>query len=440
MRLNALVLTCLVFAASASVSADDWPQWLGPNRDSVWREDGVVDQFPEQGLPVKWRKPVALGYSGPAVAGGRVFVTDYVQGSGGITNIAAKRDALEGTERVLCLSADTGDTLWEHEYDRAYKISYPSGPRCTPLVDEGKVYTLGAQGDLFCFDAATGRRIWSKVLTEEYDTQAPLWGFAAHPLIDGDLLYCVVGGEGSIAVAFNKQTGTEVWRALSAKDPGYCPPTMIEHAGTKQLLIWHTESLNSVNPATGELYWTVPLKPAYWMSIASPRQLGSYLYASGDGNVAALMQLGDEKPAADIVWRGKAKNAVFCSHSTPFLEEGMIYGNDGSTGALIGVNMEDAARLWQTMEPTSRTKRRAKYGTAFLVKHNDRFFLFSETGDLVLANLSKDGYEEISRFHLLDPTNTAYGRDVVWTHPAFAQRCVFARNDKEIVCVSLAAP
>ena len=105
-------------------------------------------------------------------------------------------------------------------------------------VANGKVYALGAEGNLWCLNAQTGEVIWSVDYVKDYGAETPMWGFAAHPLVDGDLLYCVVGGEGSVAVAFNKNTGKEVWRALSAREPGYCPPSIIEHAGARQLLIF----------------------------------------------------------------------------------------------------------------------------------------------------------------------------------------------------------
>lgn len=435
------VICCLavVVTSLSPVLADDWPQWLGPRRDSVWRESGIVERFPEEGLTVKWRAPVEMGYAGPAVADGKVYVTDYVHRSGKITNNAGGRDQLEGTERVLCFDAQSGERLWKHGYERSYNISFPRGPRCTPTVDSGKVYTLGAEGDLLCLDAGNGDLLWKKSLTEEYGVETPFWGFAAHPLVDGDLLYCLVGGEGSVAVAFDKNTGEEVWRALSAIGPGYCPPTMIEHAGTKQLLIWHPESLNSLNPRTGEVYWSLPLEPNYRMSIAPPRKSGEHLYVSGIGHVGALFKLDDDQPGAEVVWRGTTKTGVYSANGPSFLEDGMIYGSDCHLGALLGVRMKDGERLWQTFEPTTGGERKADHGTVFLVKHRDRFFLFSETGDLILAKLSPDGYEELDRFHVLEPTNEAMGRDVVWSHPAFAERCLFARNDEELVCVSLAA-
>ncbi len=419
--------------------ADDWPQWLGPQRDSVWREKGIVTDFPSAGLPVKWRTPVGLGYAGPAVADGKLFVMDYQSSQGTIENAPGTRITLTGQERVLCFDIATGRELWKHAYERAYGISYPSGPRCTPTVDGAKLYTLGAEGDLLCLETATGRVVWSKVLNTEYKTTTPNWGYTAHPLVLGDLLYCVVGGEGSVAVAFDKHTGREVWRALTASEPGYCPPTLMEHGGAKQLLIWHPQALNSLDPRTGKVYWSVPLAPSYGMSLTAPRKSGSHLFASGIGNASVLLKLDDAKPAAEVVWRGTPKTAVHCANSTPLIIDGTIYGADCQLGALMGVRLSDGERLWQTFEPTSGGERRASHGTAFLVRHEDRCFLMTETGDLVLAQLSPQGYQEQGRFHVLEPTNECFGRQVVWSHPAFANKCVFARNDKELVCVDLAA-
>ena len=435
MRLLAVNVTMLVlWVWPHLLCADDWPQWLGPNRDSVWRESGIVGKIPADGLPIKWRVPVELGYSGPAVADGKVFVTDYVKTSGKITNNPGGRDKLEGTERLLCLDAGSGKLLWKHEYECPYQMSYPGGPRCTPTVDSGRVYTLGAEGDLICLEADSGDVVWQKQLKTEYKVETPIWGFAAHPLVRDNALYCVVGGPGSVAVAFDKNTGKELWRALSAKEPGYCPPTWIEHAGVPQLLIWHPEAMNSLNPKTGHVYWSLPLKPSYGMSIAAPRKLGDRLFASGIGTAAALFKLNDQRPAAEILWQGKTKMALYSANSTPFLEGDVIYGVDCRPGALVAARLEDGRRLWETFEPTGG-ERRTNHGTAFLVKHDDKFWLFNEAGDLILARLTPEAYQELGRFHVLDPTNTAFNRDVVWSHPAFAGGCVFARNDKEIVCV-----
>ncbi len=439
MRIRMIFSLSLILLLSASAFGGDWPQWMGPQRDSVWREEGVLDRFPEDGLKVEWRAPVAYGYAGPAVAGGRVFVMDYVIHSGEVRNNTGARDELEGTERVLCFDAQSGELLWKHEYARPYRVSFGGGPRCTPTVDGDRVYALGAEGNLWCLDARTGCVRWSRDFVADYGARTPLWGVSAHPLVDGDKVFCVVGGEGSAAVAFDKYTGREVWRALSAAEQGYCPPTMIEHAGMRQLVIWHGEAINGLNPESGEVYWSVPLKPSYGMAIAAPRELGPYLFASGYGRVGVLLKLSADRPAVDIVWRGEPTRAVYSANATPFLLDGTIYGCDISTGALMAARLEDGRRLWQTVAPTMGAARRGRYGTAFLVRHKDRFFLFSETGELILARLSPDGYEELDRTQVLEPTNRVFRRRLVWSHPAFADRSIFARNDEELVRLSLAA-
>jgi outer membrane protein assembly factor BamB len=441
-----LVLGLGLFAGGPAPRADEWPQWMGPARDGVWRERGIVTAIPAAGLPVKWRAEVQAGYSGPAVAGGRVFVTDYARQQGDVANDPGSRTTLAGRERVLCFDAATGRLLWKHDYDRPYSLSYPSGPRCTPTVADGKVYTLGAEGDLLCLDAASGAVTWSRNVAKDYAAPTPLWGFCGHPLVDGDRLVCVVGGAGSVAVAFDRHTGRELWKALSASESGYCPPSIIESAGVRQLLIWDADTINALEPATGRLLWSQPLKPAYGMSIMAPRVAttprGQVLFASGIGRVGALYTLSADKPGAAIAWRGDPKSAIYCANSTPFIAGDTLYGCDCETGFLTAAELATGRRLWETGRPTMGD-RRGKHGTAFLVRQGDGpgddcTWLFSETGDLILARLSPAAYEELGRMHVVDPTNECFGREVVWSHPAFANRCVFVRNDRELVCVSLA--
>lgn len=429
----------LLSAAFEVGRADDWPQWLGPRRDSVWRETGIVRKFPEGGPRVKWRVSVHGGYAGPAVAYGRVFVADFQKTGekkppeGG----EHKRTVREGIERVVCFSATDGKLLWEHKYDCAYGIDYPAGPRVTPTVDGDRVYTLGAEGNLFCLDVKSGAVLWSRDFKKDFNTRTAIWGHAGHPLVDGDKLFCLVGGKGSVAVAFDKETGRERWRALSASEPGYSPPTMIEVGGRKQLVIWHPESVNGLNPETGTVYWSVPLEPQFKMSIATPRQLGEHLFVGGHTNQCVLIKLGQEKPTAEVLWRGARNKGLGPINSTPFLEDGHMYGVD-RRGELRCVDLKTGRHLWTSFAVVPGD-RPVSCGTGFVVKNGDRFFIANDTGDLIIAGLSPRGYEEISRFHMLEPTSEAFGRSVVWSHPAFANRSVFARNDKELVCVSLAA-
>lgn len=419
--------------------AEDWPGWLGPRRDSVVNETGLLRSIPKEGLKIEWREPIHGGYAGPAVAGGRVFVTDYVVKSGKNTNNPGGRDKLEGTERVLCLDAKTGKEIWQHAYDRPYNISYSNGPRATPMVDGDHVYSLGAEGDLICLSVSDGKVVWSKSLPTIYKSETPVWGHAAHPLVYGDLLYCLAGGEGSVVVAFDKRTGEERWHALSASEIGYCAPSIIEVAKQKQLLIWTAETLNGLDLLSGEVFWSAPLKPSYSMSIAVPRVVGNKLFASGIGEVGAMFEFGSDGKSIKELWRGKPKTALYSANAPAIFDGQTIYGADNGSGKFIAARATDGERLWETYDPTSGGTRRASHGTAFVVRNEDRYWLFSESGDLVLAELTPDAYKEIGRAHVIEPTGDAFGRPVVWTHPAFADRHAFIRNDKEIISVNLSA-
>jgi outer membrane protein assembly factor BamB len=440
------VLAALAVAVPAA-RADDWPQWLGPQRDGVWRETGLLDKLPEGGPKVLWRAEVHKGYSGPAVAAGRLYVMDWRRATGADGQpLRATRGGLPGTERVLCLDAANGKPLWQHEYPCPYKVSYPNGPRTTPLVHKGRVYTLGTMGDLFCFDAATGKVVWSRNFVKDYKAPVPVWGWSAHPLLDGDRLYCLVGGDKSAVVAFDKDTGKEVWKNLSAEEIGYSPPMIYEAGGKRQLIVWHTEAINGLDPATGAVYWTQqyptrgePQRPA--VTIVTPRRLGDLLFITTYYHGPLMLKLAADRPAATVLWQGKSDNAekpdglhsLMCS---PVLKDGHIYGVCAN-GELRCLKADTGKQLWQTYAFTGGKK--TDCGAAFLVPQGDRFVIFNEQGELILAELTPMGHKEISRARLLEPTHEARGRTVVWSHPAFANRCVFARNDKEIVCVSLAA-
>ena len=437
-----LFLVLAVLCAPAS-RADDWPQWLGPRRDGVWRETGIVEKFPTNGPPVRWRAAIGAGYAGPAVAGGRVFVADRqpAQDAAAPKN-AFDRGRIPGTERVLCLSEADGKVLWQHEYDCPYTVSYPAGPRVTPVVSGGKVYTLGAEGHLICFDATNGTVRWSRDFKREFGIPTPMWGFAGHPLVDGDKLICLAGGDGSVAVAFDQDTGQEQWRALSAKEPGYCPPVIFEAGGKRQLIIWHPESVNALDPETGRVYWTEPFKARSGLSVSTPRLSGDGLFLTSFYNGSLLLRFDKDKPGATKVWQSKKESErdtteLHSIMSTPFVESGHIYGVC-SYGQLRCLKADTGERLWETLAATTPNGKEARWANAFLVKQGGRFFICNEKGELIIAKLTPQGYEEISRAKLLEPTNLAAGRAVVWSHPAFANRCVYARNDREIICVSLA--
>ena len=245
----ALISLSLLNFSCHSARSDDWPQYRGPQRDGIWRESGIVRRLPEK-LRVRWTTPVRLGYAGPAVVGDRVYLTDYIPPDEAAGSEADRSPA--GRERALCFDATNGARVWQHEYACQYRIGYPSGPRATPTVDGGIVYTLGAMGDLHCLDAVSGGVLWKKNYVRDFGTKMNAWGMAAAPLVDGEKLILVVGGHPNAAVmALDKRTGKERWRSLEIEDPGYCPPSIIQVGSTRQLIIWLPDALVRAQPRDG---------------------------------------------------------------------------------------------------------------------------------------------------------------------------------------------
>ncbi|MCX7701943.1 MAG: PQQ-like beta-propeller repeat protein [Gemmataceae bacterium] len=428
-------LTLVVCFNSLAV-ADDWPQWLGPHRNGQWRETGILEKFPAGGPKVVWRQPVAWGYSGPAVAEGRVFVSDLAteQDISKLNNPAGASE-VKGVERVHCFDAKSGEPLWKHEHPCDYKLSYPGGPRCTPTVHEGLVYHLGGMGRLVCLKTDDGSVVWSKDFREDYKAKVPFWGFCSHPLVDGDKLIVIVGGENATVVAFDRRTGKEIWKALNARHPGYSAPVIIEAAGKRQLIIWDGFNLNSLDPESGTLYWSVDAAPLTEMSIMVPQHSGKYLYAAGRGPRGGMFELAADKPDAKVLWEARGTTGIDPINMTPLFDGDTLYGVT-QNGQLVAVDVTNGKRLWQTTAPVTGGSV-AGSGTAFLVRNGDRYFIFNEKGELIIARLTPQEFKQIDKAQVIEPTNSAFGRKVVWTHPAFASKRMFVRNDREIICYSL---
>ena len=453
--------TAAALAASlAPAAADDWPQWLGPDRDGVYREAGVLTQFPAGGPTELWRVKVGGGYAGPAVAGGRVFVPDWVPDD----PAAAPEDqfqnpALTGRERVLCLDAKTGDTLWEYAPRVIYEIQYPAGPRVTPTVElnadgSGKVYFLGAMGDLVCLDAATGEKVWGGNVVEKYGSAVPIWGFASHPLIDGDNLYTIAGPADGPLLCVDKNTGELKWKAGRAEDEcGYAPPVLYTVNGKRVLMAWTAESVDAVDPATGKVFWSVPVAPSYNMSIAHPVLTAAggenLLYCmSHDPQAVAMLKLAaDPTDAPEVLWRGDARTGMNGVMNTPVLNPGA--GAPGAGGLIYSpqrngvytVAAFDDGR--QVAEDREFFRSANTWGNIFTTPLGEPdggdvpAYFAVEDGTLRTGTLTADGAEITSSARLLEPTQTAGGRKVVWVHPAYAMRSVFWRNDRELVRADL---
>lgn len=444
---STIFLSVIVFVTqSAPFSrADDWPQWMGPERDGVWRESGIVAKLPSNGPVVLWRTNVNRGYCGPAVVGSRLFMMDRQQGKPPERKPGERAlPVIPGNERVLCLDANTGARLWEHSYDCAYRISYPAGPRATPLVADGRVYTLGAMGDLFCLDAREGRVVWERHFLREFADEPPVWGYAAHPLLDGQRLICMVGGTNSAVVAFDKDSGKELWRALSAREIGYAPPVIYTIGGRRELVIWHPDGVVGLAPDSGTVLWTHPYpvggKPQRpEVTIAMPRLVGTKLFLTSFYQGSLLLDLAGPEPGVTWNRRSRKKSefeeGLHTTMCTPVIRDGCIYGLCGF-GEFRCLDLATGDRKWETFAVTEGKK--SLFGQAFIVEQAGRYWMWNDQGELILARLSPQGYDEISRAKLLPTIENTRGRDVLWCHPAFALRRAYVHNGQDLICVSLA--
>lgn len=434
------------FAASARRASSqtpaspvsDWPEWRGRGRLGIWRDTGILDRFPTNGLNVRWRTAIAAGYSGPAVANGRVFITDFT-GSG----------RFRGTERAIALDEPTGRMLWSHQWDANYTgmlDTWAIGPAATPTVDDDRVYMLGRAGALSCRRVDTGEALWTRDYVREYGTEIPVWGITGAPLVDGARLICLVGGTPDAkVVAFDKMTGRELWRALpSTTEPGYAQPVIITAGRTRQLIIWHPLAVTSLDPETGRVYWEHPFKIDYGMTVPTAVQSGNRLLVSCFYNGSMMFELDENKPAARVLWDGKSDSEITTDGlhavvTTPIIDGDYIYGLC-SYGQFRCLRAATGERVWETQDVTVE---RTRWASGQIVRHGDRYFINNDRGDLILARFTPKGYEEISRTALLKPTSAPGNRraltTVNWSHPAYANRSIYARNDEEIVCASLAA-
>jgi len=424
------ILCSLIIQNASYVSADEWPQWRGPNRDGLWAEEGIIDEFEYLELDILWRSPVASGYSGPTVADGRVFVTDKI-----------KEDP--PSERVLCFDAKTGKPIWAHTYPVVYKnIGYPSGPRASVTIDDICAYSLGTMGNLFCLNTDDGDIIWQKDLNSEYDIKIPQWGLTAAPLVEENLVIVQTGGrKNDCIVAFDKKTGRQVWNAVD-DEASYSAPIIIEHAGKRILLCWTARYLNGLNPQNGDMYFQYDYKPGdMGQNISTPVVCNGCVFISSFFFGSAVVKLLPDKLEFEEIWRRKGESerktdSLHCCISTPILTKEYIYGVD-SYGQLRCLGLLTGDRVWEDLTAVPK----ARWANIHMVRNGDKIWMFNERGELIISKLSPIGFEEIDRAKLIDPTEDQLDQrgGVCWAHPAFAYKHVYARNGKELLCASLAA-
>jgi WD40 repeat protein len=356
------------------------------------------------------------------VAQGRVFVTDHQVNS--------------KVERVLCFDEATGKPLWVHSYPCDYQdMEYGNGPRASPTAHDGKVYTLGTRGDLFCLDAVRGEVLWKKNLAKDFNGRIPRYGASAAPLVAGDLLIVCAGGQPDASVvALDRNTGQQRWKALKDR-PAYSAPLVITAGGCRQLIVWTADSVTGLEPATGKVFWQVPWKATFDEAqvVASPVLYKDHLLCLSAWNRGSkMLKLDPEKPAASVVWETRSKPTT--TITTPLFQDDRHFYSIDSDGSLCCLDATSGEEVWATREPTSE-----RFGHAHLTPNGDRVFLFNHKGQLILAKLTPKGYQELGRCLLVEPT-AGYrpAGALTWAHPAYANQCVFARNDRELVCASLA--
>lgn len=426
MQLKKISLTVFVLFLISSFSfSQEWPDWRGPNRDGTWNEDGIIDKFDSEKIPHKWSVEIGSGYSGPTVANGKVYVMDLL-------------NEPNQTEGVLCFDEQTGEKIWEHRYDCEYSgVGYPAGPRASVVIDEGKAYSLGTMGHLYCFNAKNGDVIWKKNLNTEYEIDMPIWGIASTPLIVNDkLVVHVSGSDNACVVAFDKKSGSEIWKNLDDR-AGYSAPIIVEKNGVKVLVNWTEHSLSGLDPETGKIYWRFPWQTGSGMSIATPVLNDDYIFVSAFYSGSLLVKLGDNYKTAEKVWQREGESerntdALHCVMNTPVIIGDYIYGVD-SYGELRCLELLTGDRVWEDQTAVKRDR----WANIHFVQKDDEVWMFNEQGELLITKLSPKGFTEISRAKLIEPTRKQHPRGVTWTHPAFANKHVFIRNDNKLVCADL---
>jgi outer membrane protein assembly factor BamB len=392
------------------VQAEDWPRWRGPRGDGTWQAPPIPEQFPAAGPPVVWKAPLGKGYSGISVAGGRAFTMD--------------RPDESNDERVVCFDASTGKQLWEHRYAAPYgDLDYGKGPRCTPTIHDGRVYTLGAVGHLHCLDAASGQVLWSKDLVRDHGARLPTWGFAASPVIEGDLVIVHAGLPEGCYSAYDRKTGKEVWRA--GDDPaGYGTPIIVEHGGLWQLIGWTPEHIVAHKLDTGELLWKYPYKVTYGVSIATPIFQEGIVLVCGYWHGSRAIKLGDRPTEATLAW--EENRYLRGLMDQPLYRDGYVYLLDKQHG-IVAFELAKGEKIWTDENRLTPRDRNPQVSMVWL-GDTGRAICLNAQGDLILVRLSPQGLAEQSRAKIVGET---------WAHPAYAGNCCLARDDEQIVCVRL---
>jgi outer membrane protein assembly factor BamB len=406
----------LALLACASIThAADWPQWLGATRDA-----SSPEKVPAwQGNPkVLWRQPAGEGHSSPVVAGGRVFL-----------HVKAKD---KGEEEVVALDAKTGQELWRRSYARpGFTSFFGNGPRATPAVAGGKLYTYGITGVLTCWDAADGKQFWQVDALKTFEARNIRFGASCSPLVEGKSVLLNVGGKGASVVAFDKDTGETTWKALD--DPAsYASPIALGEGKGRQVVFLTAGGVVSLNPADGSTYWSFPLKDRLLESSTTPVLTGDVLIASSITYGGAGLRLGrkDDRPAVSEAWKNPQLTSYFTTPVAVGTEH--LYFVTGTPPGFGGPRTAPRADLHCVEVATGKVswthEKVGRYHAGLLRTGDGKLLMLEDQGDLVLVDPSPKEYRESARSRVCGAT---------WAHPALSDGKLYIRDDREILCLQL---
>ena len=405
-RLLVLGSVVIAIALAVRVAAEDWPQFLGPERNGLYRGPALADTWGPEGPKVVWRMPVGQGFSGPVVAQGHVVQFHRV------------RDQ----EVVEAVDARTGAAEWRYAYPTSYRddFGFDEGPRAVPVVAGGIVYTFGAQGQLHAIDLETGTRVWSVDTMQRFAVAKGFFGAAGSPLVEDGRVLANVGGPKAGIVAFEAKTGAVLWTA-TGDGASYSSAAGVTIAGRRHAIFLTRAGLVGLDPATGQVRFERPWRSrsASSVNVATPLVIGDLLFASAEyGPGAAVFRL-DGSTLTEL-W---ASDEVLSNHyATSVHRDGVLYGFHGRQEfgpSFRAVDLLTGKVRWSEVQ--------FRGGTVTLA--GDRLVILRERGELVVAAASPDAFRPLARAQILPGTVRAY--------PALSDGFLYARNDNTLICLDL---
>lgn len=391
----------------ASVVAGEWPQFLGPDRNGISAETGLIDSFPATGPKQVWRVPGGVGMSGLAVSRGRVLTT--IQAG--------------GKENVVALDAATGKEFWRTPIGPAYENSMGNGTRATPTIAGERVFIYTGDGVLVALNFADGAPLWTEKLVEKLQARQADYGMACSPLVVGSNVIVLVGVQGASIVACDAATGKQTW--ASGDDPvGYSSPALLNVGGKQQLVAYTGNSVLGLAPDTGAVLWRHGYYTDFYCNTASPVAVDGNVYvSSGENHGGVMLKLtpAGETFDAAVVWASNGvKSTLRTEWQTAIAKDGHLYGFDnvGAAGPVTHLTCIDAA----TGQPTWQQTRFGK-GNAILA--DGKLWISTLNGELIVVRATPKAYEELARADIGILTRQA---------PALSDGLLYVRDDANIAC------